>query len=189
MSWAGALISMTYSHLNFSSFKQLKNAKKVKCDGSSDRRMDGQTDQPTNTVNYRSRCPRQKLNKTGFDCIRSSFVWLPAGGFKRGETQIFSLFESEITLTKYYRFWEHFVDSESNFWEHFLNVYETYSLRVPTKVSFDCSRIWKKALIKLETLNFFVSFHQVMLGINTEYEISKSSLKMSHHDDVTYPQW
>ena len=51
MSWAGALTSMIYSYLHFSTFKQLKNAKKAKCD---------RTDRPTDTVTYRSRCPRQK---------------------------------------------------------------------------------------------------------------------------------
>ena len=30
--WAGAVTSMKYSYLNFSTFKQLKSAKKVKCD-------------------------------------------------------------------------------------------------------------------------------------------------------------
>ena len=56
MIWAGALTSMKYSHLNFSTFKQLKNAKKEKCDGPTDRRTDG----PTDTVTFRSRCPRQE---------------------------------------------------------------------------------------------------------------------------------
>ena len=37
MSWAGAITSMKYSYLNFSTFKLLKNAKKVKCDGRTDR--------------------------------------------------------------------------------------------------------------------------------------------------------
>ena len=43
MSWAGALTSMKYSYLNFSSFKLLNNAKKVKCGGPTD----GRTEQPT----------------------------------------------------------------------------------------------------------------------------------------------
>ena len=45
MSWAGALSPMKYSYLNFSTckFKQLKNAKKVKCDRQTDRPTDGPT--------------------------------------------------------------------------------------------------------------------------------------------------
>ena len=35
MSWAGAKTSMKYSYLNFSTFKQVKNAKKAKCDWTS----------------------------------------------------------------------------------------------------------------------------------------------------------
>ena len=42
--WAGALTSMENPYLNFSTFKLLKNAKKVKCDGPTDRRTDGRTD-------------------------------------------------------------------------------------------------------------------------------------------------
>ena len=36
MIWAGALTSMKNPFLNFSTFKLLKNAKKVKCDGPTD---------------------------------------------------------------------------------------------------------------------------------------------------------
>ena len=46
MSWAGALTSMIYSYLHFSTFKQLKNAKKAKCDRT-DRQTDRPTDRPT----------------------------------------------------------------------------------------------------------------------------------------------
>ena len=56
VSWAGALTSMKYSNRNFSTFKQVKNAKRVNCDGPTDGKTDGRTD----TVTYRSRCPRQK---------------------------------------------------------------------------------------------------------------------------------
>ena len=45
--WAGALTAMKYPYLNFSTVKLLKNAKKVKCDGPTDRRTDGPTDGPT----------------------------------------------------------------------------------------------------------------------------------------------
>ena len=50
MSWAGALTFIKYSYLNFSTFKQLKNAKEAKCD------RIGPTDRPT----FRPRCPRLK---------------------------------------------------------------------------------------------------------------------------------
>ena len=62
MSWAGALTSMKYSYLPFSTFKQQKNAKKSKVlqDKQSVTRP---TDRQTDTVTYRSRCPRQKDEK------------------------------------------------------------------------------------------------------------------------------
>ena len=47
LTWAGALTPMKYSYLNLSTFKKLKNAKKVKCDGPTDRRTDRRTDGPT----------------------------------------------------------------------------------------------------------------------------------------------
>ena len=43
---AGALTTMKYSYLNLSTFKQLKNAKKAKCDRT-DRQTDRQTDRLT----------------------------------------------------------------------------------------------------------------------------------------------
>ena len=58
MIWAGALTSMKYLYLNFSTFTQLNNSKKAKGDIQK-AKGDGPTDRPTDTVTYRSRCPRQ----------------------------------------------------------------------------------------------------------------------------------
>ena len=54
ISWAGAVLIWVgaWSYTNFPTLKMPKNAKKAKCDRS--------TDRPTDTVTYRSRCPRQK---------------------------------------------------------------------------------------------------------------------------------
>ena len=64
---AGALTSMKYIYLNFTTFKQLKIAKKAKChrtNWQTDRLTNQPTDQQcwSNTVTYRLLCPCQKTS-------------------------------------------------------------------------------------------------------------------------------